>query len=107
MLKFLGWMIKVSLALALVLFGAHFLKWDGITISDQIRTHLSHAETPDLVGTAKHWVKRSTASVTKKTRQISTSAPDSEQKDSERDEISATERQRLRNLIQDLNTSHR
>ena len=44
MLKLVGWVLKASFFTAVVLIAAHYITWDGKTVSDQVRTTLSTAE---------------------------------------------------------------
>lgn len=44
MLKMIGWILKASLFTVLVLIAAHYLTWDGKTVSDQVRSTLASAE---------------------------------------------------------------
>ncbi|MBS1961892.1 MAG: hypothetical protein JST04_06735 [Bdellovibrionales bacterium] len=44
MLKVIGWLLKASFFTALVLVAAHYVTWDGKTVSDQVNSTLSHAD---------------------------------------------------------------
>jgi hypothetical protein len=44
MLKLIGWVLKASFFTVVVLVAAHYVTWDGRTVSDQVRSTLSSAE---------------------------------------------------------------
>lgn len=44
MFKLIGWIFKVTIFAAIVLALSHYVRWDGKTISDQMKTSLSQAE---------------------------------------------------------------
>ncbi len=44
MLKFIGWVLKASFFAIAVLIAAHYVTWDGKSVSDQVRSTLSSAE---------------------------------------------------------------
>lgn len=44
MFKLIGFLFRTSLFVIIVLVASHFLKWNGKTVSDQVRTTLSSAE---------------------------------------------------------------
>lgn len=44
MLKVIGWILKASFFTVLVLVAAHYITWDGKTVSDQVNSTLSHAD---------------------------------------------------------------
>lgn len=47
MLKMIGWLLKASFFTVLVLVAAHYITWDGKTVSDQVRSTLSSADRSD------------------------------------------------------------
>lgn len=61
MLKFLGFLLKASVVALLIVLVGNWLRWDGKPVNDQIRTHLSHAETSEVFhgiqNKAKSWSK--------------------------------------------------
>jgi len=44
MFKLIGWAIKTTLFIALILVVGQIIQWNGKSVSDQIKTGLSHAE---------------------------------------------------------------
>src|SRR4051794_28738558 len=44
MLKLIGWILKASFFAVVVLVAAHYITWDGKTVSDKVRSTLSSAE---------------------------------------------------------------
>ncbi len=44
MFKLIGWIIKTALFAALILVVGQIIQWNGKSVSDQIKTGLSHAE---------------------------------------------------------------
>jgi F0F1-type ATP synthase membrane subunit b/b' len=44
MFKLIGWILKASFFTILVLVAAHYVTWDGRTVSDQVRSTLSSAD---------------------------------------------------------------
>ncbi len=44
MLKLIGWVLKASFFTVAVLVAAHYVTWDGRTVSDQVRSTLSSAD---------------------------------------------------------------
>ncbi len=60
MLRAIGFMIKVTVFAVLVLIAGNWFKWGGKTISDQVRTQLSHAERSDVAAQVKSWTKKMT-----------------------------------------------
>lgn len=65
MLKAIGWFLKASLFAVVVLVASHFVKWNGKTVSDQVRSTLSSAEKSPAV-----------KSVTKKSKALLNEAKD-------------------------------
>lgn len=53
MLKAIGWILKASLFAVVVLVASHFVKWNGKTVSDQVRSTLSSAEKSPAVKSVK------------------------------------------------------
>jgi hypothetical protein len=126
MLKLIGWIIKITLfSIAILIIGA-FVRWDGKTISDQIRTHLSYATSySPHVDAAKasrnlkneiqgHWreIKEKLSNGTEKApsesdknqlTKLSSSGVNALGAGDE--EIPPSERQKLRALIRELNSS--
>jgi hypothetical protein len=44
MFKLFGWILKAALFSGVVLIAAHYITWDGKTVSDQVGSSLSSAE---------------------------------------------------------------
>lgn len=53
MFKIIGWFFKASLFALVILVGSHLVKWNGRTVSDQVRSTLSSAEKFPTVKTVK------------------------------------------------------
>lgn len=53
MFKVLGWIIKASLFTAIILVASHLVRWNGRTVSDQVRSTLSSAERSAPLKTAR------------------------------------------------------
>jgi hypothetical protein len=139
MLKLIGWLVKTSMLAVLVfaagIYGMHYAQTHPKslktqtqmtkTVSDQIKTHLAHAESAEseVVGEIKDWAQHMTNEhrdgVVKKAKKESSAAapvlvnehasaqprvaPQGAPK-SENEEISSTEQQKLRALMRELNT---
>jgi hypothetical protein len=87
--KLLGWIIKASLFAAVILILGNVLHIGGKTVSDQVKTSLSHAEQVDALGApksavekVKNWsgdlvdkTKRAAEEFKKPARHTSTAAP--------------------------------
>ncbi len=96
MLRLIGWAIKLGLFAAIVLVLGHVVTWKGQTISDQVKTQISHAERMDLVGQVKHWTNKTLG----EERGAHGAPSNGKQKD---EQILSSERQKLKALIQELN----
>lgn len=96
MLRLIGFLVKVTFFSVLVLILGNWLHWDGRTISDQVKIHLSHAERSPVLGEVRHW-----------TNGLINQASQSALKDPgpKSGEILSSERQKLRVLINDLNST--
>jgi hypothetical protein len=125
MLKAIGWLIKASVFAALVLVAANYFKVGTKTVSDELKTQLSHAENAEVVGEVKDWAHRMTNAhrdgILKKSKvdrgeartkgvvlvpqQKMVSKPSATSVASTSEEISSTERQKLRALMRELNSS--
>jgi hypothetical protein len=105
MLKALGFCVKVTLFSLLVLILGNWLRWDGKTISDQVRLRMSHAERSNVLGAVRGWAEKIThdarKGIQKKLDQTTTSTEEEEE------EIPSSERQKLKALIRELNSSHK
>lgn len=100
MLKILGFLLKFTIFSLLILVLGNWLRWDGKTISDQVKLRMSHAEEAGILGTVKGWADRVTHDAKQGFKRKMTEMPMQE-------EISPTERQKLKALIRELNSSHK
>jgi hypothetical protein len=89
MLKLLGSGIKLVIFSLLVLILGNWLHWDGRTISDQVKMGMSHAEESSVVHSLRSWAQKITLNAR------------------EGEEITTSERQKLKALIKELNSSHK
>lgn len=117
MLKILGFLLKTALFASVILILGNLIRWDGKTISDQIKTQLSQAErselagqikdlTSDLVADAAEGAKKLPQTLSQKNKKpASSSTEKSAEKSREPSEISTSERSKLRALIRELNGS--
>ncbi len=103
MLRTIGFSLKIALLSTLVLILGNWVRWDGKTISDQVKLKMAHAERTHLLGTMRGWAEKLTQDARKgiqrKAEQITGAPP--------QDEISSSERQKLKALIRELNSSHK
>jgi len=130
MFKLMGFLMKTALFALLILIMGQIIRWNGRTVSDQVKSHLAQAKrstaVQDAVRGAVKGATRTARSVAgdladdvtigaAKARAVANEAAqsvtaeipkvDEEAKDLGR-EIAPTERQKLRTLIQELNRSH-
>src|SRR5690348_13926235 len=100
MLKLLGFMIKLALFSLIVLALGNWIEWDGKTISDQIKVQMSHPAKKGMIHDIQGWAEKLTSDARevfqKKLANESTATED----------ITPSEREKLRSLIHDLNHSH-
>jgi len=99
MLKLISGILKLAIFAAIILVLGNTIKWRGHTISDEIRTRVSHAE--QVFGDMP--AARATSRVALK----ATSHASSSRTHPEAEQISPSERQKLKALIQELNGSRR
>jgi hypothetical protein len=117
MLRLFKFVIKFSLFSAFVLVVANLIQWHGQTLSDQVKVQLSHAERSQAAEQVKGWTRKVKdnaksalhllplpGSISNK-NEVSSAA--GEMKSHSPVEILPSERQKLRALIQELNTSQR
>ena len=111
MFKAIGWVLKLTVFAALVLVLGNYFKWGGKTVSDQVKTQMAKAESlevPSAVAHVQGWASglisdagqgsRKNGSVLRKVEK--------EQRPEEGTDIPSSERQKLKTLIRDLNTSY-
>ncbi len=99
MLNLISGILKLAIFAAIVLILGNTIRWRGHTISDEIRTRVSHAE--QVFGDSP--AARATSHVAIK----ATSRSSSSRFNPEAEQISPSERQKLKALIQELNGSRR
>ncbi len=106
MLKFFGFCLKVAIFSILVLILGNTLYWDGKTISDQVKLKMAHAERSNVIDTVRDWAKKVTldAKLGLQRKPDHSVAPTHS---STHEQISSSERQKLKALIQELNHSQR
>jgi hypothetical protein len=125
MLKAIGWVIKSAIFAVVVLILGNYLRVGGKTVSDQVRTQMSHAESASsslggavthvrgwadkLTGDAKKGAVRAPRSVGGPVSQAPvvsrTAMNEKEDGTPSSEEIPSSERQKLKALIRDLNTA--
>lgn len=127
MLKAISWLIKASAFALIVLVIANYFHVGEKTVSDQIKTHLAHAERSEVAGELKDWAHQITTDhkngLAKKldaehkvqlisgTERTDVSVPrESAQPKinavkTASEEIPSSERQKLRALMRELNTA--
>ena len=108
MLKMISYCVRLLFLSVVILVLGNWLRWDGKTLSDQVKVGMSHAEESPVYTSIRDWAKRLTTDAQKGMKnkvksglKTETSSP------TEKEEISSTERQKLRALIRELNSSHK
>lgn len=113
MIRAIGFVLKLSLFAIAVLVLGNWIRWDGRTISDQVRLKMSSAtrDVPAGVSKLKNWGDKVSTGIagggsaggkSKRTTSNPHSTPASIARTSDR--ISPAERDKLRSLIQELNS---
>lgn len=97
MLRFFGFIFRVSLYTLVVLMLGNWIEWKGRTLNDQIKYGMAHAERTSVFRQMRNWANDIT-------REAKVGFQKKEAETSE--EIPASERQKLHVLIQDLNRPH-
>jgi hypothetical protein len=100
MLKAAGFLIKLLAFSTLILMLGNWLRWDGKTVSDQVRLHMAHADESGLVSTMRDWAEQVTHDARKGFQKKLTHVSATE-------EIPSSERQKLKALIRELNSSQK
>lgn len=103
MLKLLGATIKLGILSLIVLVLGNWLHWGGKSISDQIKTGMAHAEKTPWVSDAKDWASTLSEDVRNGLKKKSISGEAGLQVE----EVTGSERQKLRALIKELNGNSR
>ncbi len=123
MIRLFGLFVKFSLFVVFILVLGSWLTWDGKTVSDQVKTQLSHAENSDTAYKVRHWTreayesakeftesafksKKSSPKKTETRREPNASLNSSNNSSEAPETIPSTERQKLRALIKELNHSN-
>jgi len=99
MLRLIGLLIRLAIFSAFVLILGNWVKWDGKTISDQVRIGMSHAEETDVIEKIRGWAQQVTHDAHKGFRNKL------HRTEEDREEIPASERQKLKALIRELNSA--
>jgi hypothetical protein len=116
MLKTIGWVVKGSAFALIILVVANYFHVGDKTISDQVKTQLSHAERAEVVGHVKDWAHEISADqrdgiVKKVNSGVGKIAPFVKREEKKiiktaDEEIPSSERQKLKALMRELNSSH-
>ena len=105
MFKLMGFCIKLLTFSILILILANSLHWRGNTISDQVKIQMFHAEQSPWIGSIRTWAEKISQDahkgIQKQTGQFLEHHPARLQED-----ISSSEKQKLKALIHELNYSH-
>lgn len=132
MFKAIGWLIKLTVFSGIILILGSMVHWKGHTVSDQVKTSLASAQTSETIDDIKTWANHMTSnpSTSGNTRSASrlknakkralpqesprnavhpvaaTEPPPAAQAEARtQEEIPSSERQKLRALIREINTS--
>ena len=108
MLRPIFWAMKIAIFSIIVLALSNWIHWRGRTISDQVKTNISHAErlSGEAAENAKNWVqekKRQAESAWDGSAQESAQDSIKEKSQDAPERIAPSERQKLRALIRELN----
>jgi len=98
MFRALFFIVKISFLSAFVLVLGNVVQWNGKTVSDQVKVHLSYAEK------AKDWAK-DLISDAKKGASRKSAAPVAPVKRKSENEIISSEKRKLRALLHELNSA--
>lgn len=98
MLSLLKTLIKLAALSVIILLLGNWVEVGGKTISDQIKVQLSHAEKTGAVSSVRNWANRVTEDAREGIQRKMTKAPP--------EKIHPTERQKLRELIHELNSAN-
>lgn len=91
MLRLIGWIVKSALFAVIVLVIANVVKVGDRTVSDQVKTEIAHAENSEFAGKVRHLAERVTHDARTGQRKKIEAIP-------------ASERQKLRALMKELNS---
>ena len=99
MFRAIGFLIKISLFSLLVLILGNWIRWNGVTISDQIKFQMAHAEKSAVWMNITQWSENMVHDARdgfKKKPQL---------RSTELEDHPSSERRKLKALIQELNTN--
>lgn len=102
MLKTIGSCIKFLLFSLVILILGNWIKWEGKTISDQVKIKMAHTEPAHIMNQVRGWAEKITYDARKGIQKKLVSADESDDS-----EIPSSERQKLKALIQELNSTHK
>jgi hypothetical protein len=105
MFNAIGVFFRIIFFSTVVLVLGNWLHWGGRTVSDQVRIGMAHAERSDLFHKVQNWANHITQDA-RKGFQIAPFSGNSKGSSPLSDEITSSERAKLRALIQELNSSH-
>jgi hypothetical protein len=103
MLRLIGTVIKTAIFAIIVLVLGNWLRWDGKTISDQVKIGMAHAEKQNILQSVRVWAEQ----ITHDAKQGLRRKPSQPLTSQSTEEISSSERQKLKALIRELNSSHK
>lgn len=103
MLRLFWILIKCALFSIVIVVLANWIQWKGKTVSDQIKIQMAHAERTDLVTKVRTWTKNLADDATRGAmNKLEYEKKKLENQGAE--SIPPSEKQKLRSLIQDLNS---
>ncbi|MFL5813576.1 MAG: hypothetical protein ACJ763_08360 [Bdellovibrionia bacterium] len=124
MIHAMGWLVKITLFSIFILVLGNWIQWNGRSVSDQVKTQISHAERSDFANSIRRWtgnvahdvrngaahksVRHKNESRPKEVASQETSSEETNEAPADvqpMEKIHSSERQKLRALIQELNTS--
>jgi hypothetical protein len=128
MFKAIGWLIKLTVFAGIILILGNMVHWRGHTVSDQVKTSLASAQTAETLDDIKTWANHVTSTPANtrsanhknaKKRALPLESPHNsyhpvvaaepqpatQAEAPTQEEIPSSERQKLRALIREINTS--
>lgn len=106
MLRIFGFCLKITFFSILILILGNTIHWEGRTISDQVKLRMSHADRSPIVNSVRNWAEK----VTHDARKGILRRPyrtEVHSLTSIHEEIPSSERQKLKALIEELNSSRK
>lgn len=107
MIRAIGFLIKTCFFSVVILILGNWLKIGDRTISDQIKTQIAHAEQWKIAGKIRGWTMRFDPEHLGRQRKIKLEEAVTGSDDHSSERISPSERQKLKNLILELNRGSR